>query len=196
MNNHKYFLLHKPYKVVSVFKSAHRKKVTLDQIGFSFPENTHAVGRLDENSEGLLVLTNDRSIDQIILHPEKKIEKTYWVQVHGEVDSEKMDLLRNGIVIRINSEDYKTLPCKVNRLTIPDYIKPRCKHPVSNEKKTTWLEITLTEGKFHQIRKMTAGIGHQTMRLIRARIGRIELNNSLPGAVWEITKEELSKQIL
>ena len=191
----KYFILNKPYKVVSVFISAHRKKTTLGEIGIAFPPGTQAIGRLDENTEGLLILSTDKSLVEKILHPNQKIKKIYWVQVQGEVSEESMNKLRDGILIRIERKDYLTQPCEVTKMDTPTQISPRIKHPVSDHIHTNWLEITLTEGKFHQIRKMTAGIGHQTMRLIRVQIGNLKLEDLQTGHFREISEIELKKNL-
>ena len=170
------------------------KKKVLGDLNYNFPEGTNALGRLDENSEGLLILSTDKQLTGLLLKPENMHQRVYWVQVHGKVKQETLELLEAGISIRMHGEDYFTKPCKARVIETPNNLALRG-HPVSDDKITTWLELILIEGKFHQIRKMTAGIGHQTMRLIRVAIEDILLLDMKPGEVRELPQEEIYSKL-
>ena len=179
--------------MLSQFTSEHSKKCLKD-LDFHFPQGVYPVGRLDENSEGLLILTNDRSLNAKLLHPSHAHKRIYWVQVHGKPQQEALDHLEKGVVIRLDNQDYQTMPAKAKIMPQPKYLAERA-HPVGEHKTTSWIELTLTEGKYHQVRKMTAGVGHQTMRLIRSAIEGIHIENMKPGEVREMKKEALYKKL-
>lgn len=144
-----------------------------------------AIGRLDEGSEGLLLLTTDGKESEFIRS--KEIEKEYWVLVDGILKEEILEKLRNGIEIKIENGKYTTLPCKVERLQKePENLQGAKKIRDPRHGPTSWISITLSEGKFRQIRKMTAAVGHPTLRLIRVRIGNFLLGNLPPGHVEEV----------
>jgi 23S rRNA pseudouridine2457 synthase len=164
------------------------KKRTLSDLDFSFAGGTNALGRLDDNSEGLLLLTNDKKVNRLLMNPENKHKRVYWVQVHGDVNQDALNKLENGVGIILEKSIYQTLPCEAKIIEPPTIIPPRA-HPVGTHFKTTWLELKLIEGKYHQIRKMTDKVGHQTMRLIRVSIEGIGLSNWIPGSVQEINQE-------
>ena len=166
------------------------KKRCLADLDFNFPEGVNALGRLDENSEGLLILSNDKQLTQLLLKPENLHERVYWVQVLGIVTQEELKNLEDGVKIRLNPHDYITKPCKAKIIAAPNNLALRG-HPVKSELPSTWIELTLTEGKFHQIRKMTVVVGHQTVRLIRVAIEEIFLNDMKPGEVRELKQEEI-----
>ncbi|WP_133128477.1 pseudouridine synthase [Legionella nagasakiensis] len=167
-------LFNKPYGVVCQFMGNAREKTLADYIqlpGF------YAAGRLDKNSEGLLLLTNDGALQHRLSHPRFSKKKYYWVQVEGIPDESQLAPLRQGL--RIGDQQF--LPAKIKRIDAPEIwprdppIRFRLSIP------TSWLEIVLEEGKNHQIRKMTAAIGFPTLRLIRYRIDRWTLENLAPG---------------
>ncbi|MCD6066424.1 MAG: pseudouridine synthase [Bacteroidetes bacterium] len=185
---HRYYAIYKPYKMLSQFVPV-KKKRTLAQIEYVFAEGTHALGRLDDNTEGLLLLTNDKSVTALLMHPSQKHRRVYWVQVHGTVEQESLDTLQKGVPIRLENLDYITLPCEAKIIPAPENLPPRA-HPVGTHFATTWIELVLYEGKFHQVRKMTAVIGHQTMRLIRISMEDMHLPDFIPGSVKEFSKEE------
>lgn len=188
-----YYSIFKPYKMLSQFAPV-KKKRTLAHLDFAFPEGTHALGRLDDNTEGLLLLTNDKSVTKLLMHPSQKHKRVYWVQVHGVVSQETIELLKKGVSIRLENIDYTTLPCGAKIIETPQNLPPRG-HPVGTHFPTTWIELTLYEGKFHQIRKMTAAIGHQTMRLLRVSMEDLELHDFVPGSVKEYSKEEFFEKL-
>lgn len=186
--NHRYYLLNKPYGYVSQFVSrqakAHKKQY-LGELG-DFPEGTMAVGRLDEPSEGLLILTTDGKFsDQI---RSKSVEKEYWLQLDGIIDEPTIDQLSKGVEISINGKVHQSLPARVERIEPPENI-PERKRPIRSERHgpTSWLSIIINEGKFRQLRKMTASVGFPTLRLIRYRIGEYHLNEIESGKYKEFT---------
>jgi len=178
----KYFALNKPYGVLSQFTDQEGRK-TLASL-FAFPDDVYPVGRLDYDSEGLLLLTNDKMLTEKLLHPKQKLEKEYFVQVEGVPTEEVLVQLRTGVVI----EKKKTLPAKVKILQDQSPFEERIP-PVRFRKSvpTTWLSIAITEGRNRQVRKMTANVGFPTLRIVRVRIGKINLANLRLGEVKEIT---------
>lgn len=188
-----YFIIYKPYKMLSQFVRIPKKRV-LGDLDFNFPEGTNALGRLDENSEGLLILTNDKQLTQLLLKPENLHERVYWVQVHGKVTEEELKILEAGVKIRLNPNDYQTKPCKARIIEPPQNLAQRG-HPIKPELANTWIELILTEGKFHQVRKMTSAVGHQTLRLIRVAIEDVLLTDMKPGEVRELQPEEIYSKL-
>lgn len=150
-----------------------------------FPEGTMPIGRLDEKSEGLLLLTTDGRVSE--LARSKQVENEYYVQVDGLITHKAIDLLTKGVDITVPGGRYTTLPCKARRLgESPELIFPPVVNRSPRHGPSSWLTITLTEGKFRQIRKMTAAVGFPSLRLIRIRIGPIHLENLAAGEVTEI----------
>ena len=181
LKEHSYFIMNKPYGYLSQFKyHGKRKKKLLGDL-YEFPEGTMAVGRLDENSEGLLLLTTDGKLSHHICS--SGIEKEYYVEIDGEIDDSEMDQLRKGVSIGLQGERYQTKPCEVFRL--PSILDLPIEYRMTRDQRhgsTSWLSITITEGKYRQVRKMTAALGYPTLRLIRVRIGNIILEAE-PGFV-------------
>ncbi|MCK9424861.1 MAG: pseudouridine synthase [Ignavibacteriaceae bacterium] len=177
----KYFVVNKPFGVLSQFTD-HSGRETLASL-FSFSKGVYPVGRLDYDSEGLLLLTNDKTLTDKLLHPIQKLEKEYLVQVEGVPTEEALLHLSAGVVI----ENKKTLPAKVKILQDQSPFEERIP-PVRFRKTipTTWLSITIIEGRNRQVRKMTAGVGFPTLRLVRIRIGKIQLGSLRLGEVKEI----------
>ena len=151
---------------------------------FDFPAGTMAIGRLDETSEGLLLLTTDGKISEAIRS--KKIEKEYYVQVDGLISNEAILKLQQGVEIGFDGKKYITKPCKANQLDSVKHI-PMADRKVRDERHgpKSWVSICVTEGKFRQVRKMTAAVGFPTLRLIRVRIGHIHLEIET-GKVLEV----------
>jgi 23S rRNA pseudouridine2457 synthase len=182
----KYYKIYKPYGVLSQFTDAYERK-TLSPL-YPFPKDVYPVGRLDMDSEGLLIITNDKNLNSALLDPVNKTEKEYYVQVEGIPDKRSLDRLRNGVKI----EGRKTLPAKVKILQEPNLPE---RIPSIRERKNipaTWLSITITEGRNRQVRKMTASVGHPALRLVRVRINKMILENMSPGEVREIPQRDLS----
>ena len=169
-------ILNKPYKVLSQFSDMDGKN-TLKNL---LPEHQgfYPAGRLDYDSEGLLLLTDDGRLQDRISNPRHKQEKTYWVQVEGTPGKTALDALRAGVVLK----DGPTLPAKARIIREPDHIWPR-QPPIRTRQSvpTAWLEIRIHEGRNRQVRRMTAAVGHPTLRLIRAAIGDWSLAGLQPG---------------
>jgi len=185
----RYFIIYKPYKMLSQFVRMPKKRCLAD-INYPFPEGTNALGRLDENSEGLLILSTDKKITPLLLNPENEHDRVYWVQVQFRIKNEELRILEAGMKIRLEKSDYITKPCKARVIEPPKDLPIRERRAVKTELETEWLELTLTEGKFHQVRKMCAGINHQVLRLLRVSIDDIILDDYTPGFVKEISREE------
>ncbi|MBS9716135.1 pseudouridine synthase [Pseudohalocynthiibacter aestuariivivens] len=170
----KIILFNKPFGVLSQFTDAGTvgsARRTLSE--FIDVPGVYAAGRLDKDSEGLLVLTDDGRLQHKISDPKHKTSKTYWVQVESEPGDEKLDELRKGVLLK----DGRTLPAEVNRIIEPPNLWRR--NPAVRYRKTvrdSWLEITISEGKNRQVRRMTAAIGFPTLRLIRYRVGEWTLD--------------------
>ena len=182
---HRYFMIHKPFNMVSQFVSPDDVKL-LGDLDFDFPEGTHAIGRLDNHSEGLLILTTNKKVTRLLFQGAVPHKRTYLVQVLHHVQEASMQRLREGVSIRIKGGvDWISSPCEAEIIS-----KPLSIFPVANELLDfiphTWLRITLTEGKFHQVRKMVLALRHKCRRLIRVSIEDLELGDLPPGHVKEI----------
>jgi 23S rRNA pseudouridine2457 synthase len=181
----RYFLLNKPYGYLCQFTGEPGEKL-LGEL-YDFPKDVYSVGRLDKDSEGLLLLTNDNRLKTNLLDPESKKEKTYWVQVEGDITSDAIIKLQSGTIeISHNGKKHRVEKAhckKIDPPNIPERTPPiryRASIP------TSWIEITITEGKNRQVRKMTAAVGFPTLRLIRYSFGKHTLGNLQPGEVIEI----------
>ena len=186
----KYFIVYKPFNVLSQFTSQEGKRTLKDF--FSVPDDLYPVGRLDFDSEGLLLLTNDKPLNHRLLDPKFSHEREYWVQVEGTINDTALRLLQSGVNISIDGKSYKTRPCLAALLTntppVPERDPPiryRAHIP------TCWIKMVLKEGKNRQVRKMTAKAGFPTLRLIRHRIEKITLEGLQPGEMREMTKQEI-----
>lgn len=181
---YQYYTVYKPYMVLSQFSSEDGKPSLKDF--FQVKNNVYPVGRLDYDSEGLLILTNDPALNHRLLHPSFNHSKEYLVQVDGEVTASAVALLSAGVSISINGKKHHTQPAMVKVLPEPPNV-PERNPPIRVRKNipTSWISITLTEGKNRQVRKMTAATGFPTLRLIRNRIQGIFLNNMQPGDIVE-----------
>lgn len=154
-----------------------------------------AIGRLDEQSEGLLLLTTDGQVSEHIRS--RHIEKEYYAQVDGLITDEAVEQLKNGVEIGIRDVKYRTMPCRVLRLeNDPGFAARTRKIRDDRHGPTSWVSIILTEGKYRQVRKMTAAAGFPTLRLVRVRIGNILLSNLKAGEVKEVDAFELSANII
>jgi 23S rRNA pseudouridine2457 synthase len=167
---------HKPFGVISQFTPDGSNRPTL--AGFGFPAAVYPIGRLDADSEGLLLLSDESCWNARILDPERGHQREYWVQVEGLPGKEELSRLEKGVLI----QGRKTLPCQVKRLDPAPAIWPR--DPPIRHRKTVpdcWLSLVLMEGKNRQVRRMTAAVGYPTLRLIRIRIGSLLLGDLRPG---------------
>lgn len=185
----RYILFHKPYGVLSQFTPEDGARSLAE---FNLPKGIYPAGRLDKDSEGLLLLTDDGPLIERLLNPRNDKEKTYWVLVERLPSEESLVKLQQGLKI----EDYVTKKCQAKILDPQPEIPPR-DPPVRFRKSVQdyWIEIKLTEGKNRQVRKMTAAIGHPTLRLIRIKIGNLELENLRPGEWREISLDEIFKHV-
>jgi 23S rRNA pseudouridine2457 synthase len=184
MPEHRHFIHHKPYGYLCQFVCELPKKKLVGSL-FDFPEGTMAIGRLDEQSEGLLLLTTDGQVSEHIRS--RKIEKEYYAQLDGLITVEAVEQLKRGVEIGIRDVKYRTKPCSVFRLDGDPGFAPRTRK-IRDERHgpTNWVSITLTEGKYRQVRKMTAAAGFPTLRLVRVRIGNIHLGKLKAGEVKEV----------
>ena len=174
--------------MVSQFVSSHEVNL-LGNLNFNFPEGTHAVGRLDNHSEGLLILTTNKKVTRLLFLADTPHKRTYLVQVNNILSKENLRLLQTGINIRIKQGvHYTTPPCDVSIVENPELIYENA-NTLPLYGKHTWLLITLTEGKFHQVRKMMGAVHHRCKRLIRISIENLELGNLKPGCIKEIEED-------
>ncbi|MFV0566251.1 MAG: pseudouridine synthase [Flavobacteriaceae bacterium] len=183
-SKHKHYVIYKPYGYLSQFTSNDSKQQSKNFLGslHDFPEGIMAVGRLDEKSEGLLLLTTNGKTSDLING--NKVEKEYYAQVNGNITETAINQMASGVEIGLHGKKYKTKPCKVFRLdTEPDLPVRSKKIRDSRHGPTSWVSVTLTEGKFRQVRKMTSAVGFPTLRLVRVRVGAFCLGGMQPGDV-------------
>lgn len=187
-NKPHYILLNKPFGVLCRFSSDEGKE-TLARYG-PFPKDVYPAGRLDADSEGLVLLTNDGRLKHFLLEPRYGHPRTYLVQVEGCPTQEVLAKLTNGIFI----QGRRTLPAAVRILGTEPDLPPR-PFPIRFRKNvpTAWLQITLREGRNRQVRKMTAAVGHPTLRLVRTRIGPLQLGHLRPGEHRALSQSEIAK---
>jgi 23S rRNA pseudouridine2457 synthase len=190
LNN--YFIAYKPFHVLCQFTSEGDKKTLKDF--FDVPRNIYPVGRLDYDSEGLIILTNDKKLNHLLLNPVHGHEREYWVQVEGLISHEAINKLINGIAINIDGKMFQTKKCKAEKFFETPLVRQRIP-PIRFRKNLpdSWIKIILTEGKNRQVRKMTAGAGHPTLRLIRTRIESVTLAQLQPGEMKSVSQQELYK---
>jgi len=190
----RYFIVYKPYKTLSQFTSALAKKTLADY--FSVPKNVYPVGRLDEDSEGLLILTNDSKLNHHLLNPTFEHEREYWIQVEGEISDEAVMQMQQGLQLTIKGEKYITKSSVIELFDEAPQVAERVP-PVRYRASvaTSWIKIILKEGKNRQVRKMTAAVGFPTLRLIRYRIEKIELNEMIPGTIIELSQKSMYKKL-
>ncbi len=190
-----YFACYKPYLMLSQFTPENEQDLTLAHLPFSFPKDCYTVGRLDKDSEGLLLLTNDNLLKTKFLSPNFHHPKTYLAQVEGVPDAEALTHLQNGIDIRIKGKTHRTAPAKVG-LTAPPLLPDR-DPPVRFRANipTSWLRIELTEGKNRQVRRMCAAVGFPVLRLVRFGMGNLTLETVGWKGVKVFTKKEIYKKL-
>jgi len=186
MEKHRHFILNKPYNCLSQFIYEGKRKKSKHLLGdlYDFPKGTMAIGRLDENSEGLLFLTTNGMVSHNVRS--KKVEKEYYAQVDGIITQEAVDKMKKGVEIGFNGMKYITKPCNAFLINQEPNL-PIASRKVRDERHgpKSWVSITLTEGKFRQVRKMTAAVGFPTLRLVRVRIDKIHLQINA-GEVTEV----------
>ncbi|MBS7787429.1 pseudouridine synthase [Flavobacterium sp. CYK-55] len=172
--HHRHFILFKPYGYLSQFKyDLKRTKKLLGEL-YDFPLGTMAIGRLDEDSEGLLLLTTDGKLSDYICS--SGIEKEYYLQVDGLISEQAINQLQEGVEIGFEGIRYQTLPCQAKLISQVPNFPPRAKK-IRDERHgpTSWVSVTVNEGKFRQVRKMLSAVGFPVLRLVRVRIGSVGL---------------------
>ena len=187
----RYYVFYKPYLTTSYFgQSGSGKKSLSDHL--ALPKDVYPVGRLDHDSEGLLILTNDIALHHTLMHPRYKVKKTYFAQLDGDIDMSALDQLKRGVNIAIDKETYRTKPANVLKL-LDTPLLPERMPPIRFRKSvpTSWISIRITEGKNRQIRKMCAAVGFPVLRLHRTSIGDLELGDLSPGEIKMMEKVEM-----
>lgn len=195
----KYYILYKPYGMLSQFTREVESHVTLADVPFEFNKHVYPVGRLDADSEGLLLLTDDKTLNQKLLNPDNKQPKTYWAQVEGEATIQKLSAFADGLQLRINKKQFTALPAEYK--VLPNSVEeklPKRNPPIRERKNipTTWVELQLVEGKNRQVRKMFAAVGFPVLRLIRVGLAGLHYNQAplkamQPNDVVEIERSQL-----
>lgn len=185
----RYFAFHKPYGYLSQFTDEGRWKGLADLS--LFPPNVYPIGRLDADSEGLLLLSSDASINARLLHPKNKHERSYLVQVEGEITSEAIEALKGPLELNYKGKIHITAAAKARKISAPEFLEER-EPPVRFRKSvpSSWIELILTEGKNRQVRKMTAKVGFPTLRLLRNSIEGISIEHLPQGQIKEFSKGE------
>jgi 23S rRNA pseudouridine2457 synthase len=191
MKNYQYYVLYKPFGLTTQFSG---EEENLSNLSFSFPKDIYPVGRLDKDSEGLLILTNDSNLQHRLTDPKFGHHRTYAVQVEGEITDVALKLLEQGVEITLpNKKKYKTLPAFATIIESPNLPE---RNPPIRVRKTipdSWIELTLTEGKNRQVRKMTAKVGFPTLRLIRVKIEQLNLKDFHSEEIKEYSQIEIYK---
>ena len=187
-----YAVVYKPFNVLSQFTSQDGKHSLKDF--FNVPTDVYPVGRLDYDSEGLLILTNDKKLNHALLHPHQQHKRVYWVQVDGSIDAKAIQQLALGVTITIEGKKYPTQPCTVEAFDEAPAV-PERNPPVRFRKSipTSWISIQLTEGKNRQVRKMTAAVGFPTLRLIRFSIEQCNIEQLSPGSMQRFEQPAIYK---
>lgn len=192
-----YYLINKPYGVLSQFTREVPEHRVLGEL-YDFPPNVYPVGRLDRDSEGLLILTNDRSLNEALLHPSRKHGRVYWAQVEGIPTEEALAALRKGVTIRAKGKIHRSAPVGAELLAEETTNSIPARTPPVRFRKSVpdcWLALELTEGKNRQVRKMCAAVGFPVLRLLRVGIENLRLEDVGTGGVREVNKEWLFPKI-
>jgi 23S rRNA pseudouridine2457 synthase len=187
---HQYYVIYKPFQVLSQFTSAEGKATLKDF--FPVPVDCYPVGRLDFDSEGLLIVTNDTVLNNRLLNPRFAHDREYWVQVEGAITPAAIHQLEAGVTIAVDGKPYRTRPAVADTFETPPPVPDR--HPPIRYRAripTSWIRLVLREGKNRQVRKMTAQTGFPTLRLIRYRIERLDLDGLAPGEMRSMDRQQL-----
>jgi 23S rRNA pseudouridine2457 synthase len=189
-----YYLIYKPYQVLSQFTSSDGKLCLKDIL--NVPKDVYPVGRLDYDSEGLLLLTNDTSINHQLLHPKFAHARTYWVQVDGAITHDAIEALSKGVTISVDGKTYETKKA-ILKILSDGLVVPERNPPIRVRKSipTSWASIQLTEGKNRQVRKMFASVGFPVVRLIRSQIGQFSIAQMQPGDCLSLSFEEVQNAL-
>lgn len=190
-----YCIIYKPFNVLSQFTSGEGKATLKDF--FDVPVDVYAVGRLDYDSEGLLVLTNDKKLNHLLLNPLFAHDREYWVQVDGAITHQALQSLQNGVDISVDGKVYRTKKCKASLFTTDPKV-PERNPPIRVRKSipTSWIKLILSEGKNRQVRKMTAAVGFPTLRLMRYRLEKCDIESLQPGELRILTEGEAYHYLL
>lgn len=195
MSDLRYFLVYKPFGCLSQFTREMPEHQTLADL-FHFPSDVYPVGRLDADSEGILLLTNDKTLNDKLLNPVNKHWRTYLVQVEGVPSTSALVPIEKGVKIKIRKKEHLCLPAKINIIPEPDNLPERFP-PVRFRQNipTSWVKLSLQEGKNRQVRKMMAAVGFPVLRLVRFSIENLHLTKQESGRVEEIKGSELYKKL-
>ena len=190
---HHYFAIYKPFMMLCQFTQENEGDLTLADLSFNFPKDCYSVGRLDKDSEGLLLLTNDNFLKTRFLSPKFHHSKTYYAQVEGIPTDEAIGQLQEGIDIKIKGKTHQTAPAKIERIAPPTL--PERNPPIRYRANipTTWLSITITEGKNRQVRRMCAAVGFPVLRLVRFGLENLTLEDIQLTALNKIEQKEIYK---
>lgn len=191
--NH-YFIIYKPYLVLSQFSPVAGKKTLSDF--FDVPRDVYPVGRLDHDSEGLLLLTNDTSLNHKLLNPKFAHEREYWVQVDGAITQKAIDQLSAGVMIHTDGKAWRTKPCTASLFEQEPSLPPR-NPPIRFRKEipAPWIRMVLTEGRNRQVRRMTAAVGFPTLRLVRYRLEQLTVEDMQPGDMIGLSRKIISRKL-
>ena len=193
MKSFSYYIIYKPFQVLSQFSKEGDKKTLGDY--FNVEKDVYPVGRLDYDSEGLLILTNDKLLNHRLLNPNFKHNREYFVQVDGSITEDAINKLQQGVNITIDGKIYKTKPATARVLENPVVWERTPPIRFRKDIPTSWIGLTLIEGKNRQVRKMTASVGFPTLRLIRNSIENICLDEMKPGDIISLSQKSLYKKI-
>ncbi|WP_339900760.1 pseudouridine synthase [uncultured Cyclobacterium sp.] len=184
-----YYIIYKPFGVLSQFSGEGN---TLGLLG-DFPSDVYPVGRLDKDSEGLLILTNDKQLNHLLLDPTYLHERTYWVQVEGEITDKAVRDLEQGVIITVNKKPHKTLKAKAKLIQDIEQLLPERNPPIRYRKNVpdSWVAISLKEGKNRQVRKMTAAVGFPTLRLVRWSVENLTIEGFEVGEVRSFDQKSI-----
>jgi len=187
---HQYYVIYKPFQVLSQFTSQEGKKTLKDH--FPVASDIYPVGRLDFDSEGLLILTNDTALNHRLLNPRFAHDREYWVQVEGAITPSALHQLETGVTIAIDGKSYRTKRCTATAMTAEPPV-PQRTPPIRYRARipTSWISMILHEGKNRQVRKMTAQTGFPTLRLIRYRIEGLTVEGLSPGEMRMLKKADI-----
>ncbi|HSF52330.1 MAG TPA: pseudouridine synthase [Algoriphagus sp.] len=188
----RYFIIYKPFGVLTQFTG---EGPTLASLG-AFPPDVYPVGRLDKDSEGLLLITDDKNLNHHLLNPRFGHQRTYWAQVEGIPTPEALAKLRSGVTINVDGKNYTTKPALAKLLDpVPEL--PERNPPIRYRASIpdTWIELTLIEGKNRQVRKMTAAVGFPTLRLVRYSMEKITIEGFQPGEVREMDQQAIYRML-
>jgi 23S rRNA pseudouridine2457 synthase len=198
----RYFIANKPFNTICQFTPDVEGQKTLADLDFDLPKDVYAIGRLDMDSEGLLLLSNDRSLNHKLLNPQFAHDRTYLSLIENVPNEDSLNRFRAGLSIKVEKKNYDTLPAQCRQIEDPSVyfdgnpVWERVPKPKSSANQPmSWLEVCLTEGKNRQVRKMCAAIGHPCLRLIRVKIKDLELGNLQPNVVLELERSFVYEKI-